>query len=95
MEKLLAPPDRIQVTGGLSQVDGLCQRLADLSGIEAYRSEELEATSRGTCFLLAGMPGSWPEAGPGISFEPGEGAQIKERYRRWLEEMEKKVNSEQ
>ena len=92
MEKSLPAPDRIQITGGLSGLDGLCQRLADLTGVEVYRPEEREATSRGTCFLLAGMPGSWPETGQGRSFEPDGGASLRERYKRWLMEMEKRVN---
>jgi len=95
MRHSISPPDRIQVTGGLSKLDGLCQRLADLSGISVYRPAESEATSRGTCFLLSGMPEAWPEPGPGKWFKPDDGTAIGERYDRWVREMEKRVNREQ
>ncbi|MGF1547656.1 MAG: FGGY family carbohydrate kinase, partial [Thiotrichales bacterium] len=45
-------PARTLVSGGLSHLDGLCQRLADLSGIEVQRSSDHEATARGLGYLL-------------------------------------------
>jgi len=91
MGRHLKAPERIQITGGLSAVDGLCQLLADLTGIPAYRPVQTEATARGTCFLLAGSPENWPEPAPGRWFEPVDGTSIAKRYHRWLEAMEKKV----
>ncbi len=91
MDRHLKAPERIQITGGLSAVDGLCQLLADLTGIPAYRPVQTEATARGTCFLLAGSPENWPEPAPGRWFEPAEGTSIAKRYNRWLEAMEKKI----
>ncbi|MBI1194539.1 MAG: hypothetical protein GC138_01650 [Gammaproteobacteria bacterium] len=43
---------RIVIGGGLSRLDGLCQRLADLSGLTVRRSREAETTGRGLAFLL-------------------------------------------
>lgn len=92
MESSLPPPGRIQVTGGLSTLDGLCRLLADLTGIQVYRPAQTEATVRGTCYLLAGQPDHWPEQQPGTWFEPGYNPLITRRYERWAVEMEKRVN---
>jgi glycerol kinase len=76
------PPTRIRVSGGLSQLDGLCQRLADLSGLVVERPGETEATARGVGFLLGVETGSVDVDG---CFELGRSAGLEERYGRWLE----------
>jgi len=43
---------QIVIGGGLSRLDGLCQRLADLSDLPVRRSRETETTSHGLAFLL-------------------------------------------
>ncbi len=87
MHKLASPPEQIQLTGGLAHLDGLCQRLADLSRLPVYRPLECEATGRGTAFLLAGSPHHWPEEAPGEWFEPKENAALKQAYERWTKLM--------
>lgn len=87
MLKLASPPQQIQITGGLSQLDGLCQRLADLGGLPVYRPHEFEATARGTAYLLAGCPEDWPEPGFGQWFKPGENELLRLRYDKWMAEM--------
>jgi len=89
----LKGPEKIQVTGGLAAQDGICQRLADLTRISVFRPAQTEATVRGTCYLLAGRPDRWPEPAPGVWFEPGDGTLITQRYGKWVEEMEKRINS--
>ncbi|TDY00987.1 FGGY family carbohydrate kinase [Thiohalophilus thiocyanatoxydans] len=89
MHRQLAPARRLQLTGGLANLDGLCQRLADLSRIPVYRPAECEATARGSAFLLAGQPADWPEPGPGREFEPQENPALQQRYTSWQEAMEK------
>lgn len=84
MSKLSSPPEQIQLTGGLASLDGLNQRLADLSGLPVYRPTECEATARGTAYLLAKQPASWPEQGAGIWFEPQENNDFKKRYDDWM-----------
>jgi glycerol kinase len=83
MKRLAAPFEKLIITGGLSAVDALCQRLADLSGIPVYRPAEHEATARGTAFLLAGQPADWPEDVSGQWFKPQPNAALCTRYRRW------------
>ena len=78
---------RIVVTGGLSWYDGVCTRLADLSGLPVDRPSEFEATSRGTAFLVAGCPSPWETPAPGARFEPGENPELAERFARWEEQL--------
>jgi len=86
--------ENISVVKEAWETGRLCQRLADLSSIRVHRPAESEATSRGTSFLLSGMPEAWPDPEPGTWFRPGDGTAISERYDRWLEEMEKNVRGE-
>jgi glycerol kinase len=83
MQKMAPAPTRLLVTGGLAQLDGLCQRLADLSGLPVYRPVEHEATARGTAYLLAGFPDDWPEEKPGDSFIPEPNPGLTRRYKDW------------
>ena len=87
MQKTASPPEQIQLSGGLGQLNGLCQRLADLTGLPIYRPEECEATARGLSYLLADQPTQWPEDKPGRWFNPKENSVFKERYALWLERM--------
>ena len=83
MAKYVPPAARIRVSGGVSQIDGLCRRLAALAGLPVHRREDLEATARGIGYLAAGRPVSWNHAGAEQVFAPGEDAEIRARYRRW------------
>ena len=53
-------PERILATGGLARLDGLCQRLADVSGLVVKRPGALEATARGVAWLLSGVAREQP-----------------------------------
>ena len=87
MQKISPPPKRLLITGGLARLDGLCQRLADLSGLPVTRPAELEATARGTAYLVAGFPEDWPEEKPGAHFTPRTNPRLSQRYHRWCQEM--------
>ncbi len=87
MQKTAPPVTRIIATGGLAWFDGLCRRLADLSGLPVYRPAEQEATARGTAYLLAGFPGDWPEERSGEPFTPQANPGLLRRYERWRAEM--------
>ncbi|MBI5451308.1 MAG: hypothetical protein HY940_08125 [Gammaproteobacteria bacterium] len=83
------PPalQRIHIGGGLSQLDGLCQRLADLSSLMVVRNDDSETTARGLAFLLLQRPQRWSTPEPGI-FEPHAAPALHERYSRWKTLME-------
>ena len=87
MSKLSSPPEQIQITGGLASLNGLNQRLADLSGLPVYCPNECEATARGTAYLVAKQPANWPEQGAGEWFEPGDNADLQKRYTDWTSAM--------
>jgi glycerol kinase len=72
----------IVVTGGLSASDGLCQRLANLSGVMVERPQMSEATAHGVAFLLAGIAGTTPAI---ATFRSVSDPALRQRYRQWLE----------
>ena len=87
MQKFASTPEQIQITGGLAQMNGLCQRLADLSGLPVYRPVECEATARGLSYILANKPVVWPEAEPGDWFKPTTSESLITRYKKWHDAM--------
>jgi len=80
--------DRIRVGGGLSQADGLCRKLASLSGLVVERPAEAEATARGIAWLAAGCPADWDNPEAVDRFEPHTDAGLGVRYTRFLEALE-------
>ena len=46
------PPTRIIISGGLARLDGLCERLAERSGLAIERPAAFEATAHGLAWLL-------------------------------------------
>ena len=83
-----APLKKLRVSGGLSNLDGLCQRLSNLSGLEIERTEITEATARGAAWLAAGRPQGWYKNGTEketdfMSFIPKHDASLQERYRQF------------
>ncbi|MBK8064809.1 MAG: hypothetical protein IPK29_12705 [Betaproteobacteria bacterium] len=84
MAATLPPARRIRVSGGVSRFDGLCRRLAAISGLPVHRRDDPEATARGIGYLAAGRPAQWNAAGAGEDvFAPVWDAALATRYRRW------------
>lgn len=78
---------QIILTGGLSNLDGLCQRLADLSGLKISRPDYTEATARGLAFLLARKKSKTWEKIEINEFTPETNQRLIERYDKWCSEM--------
>lgn len=76
----------IIISGGLSRLDGLCQKIANLSQLEVTRSQEFEATARGAASLLSekALMGE-----PGKLFHPQEDPELEKRYQRFSEHLKK------
>ena len=70
---------RLRVCGGLSQLDGLCQRLADLSTLPVERLDLPEATARGIAWLAAGKPDGWLPVDVEV-FTPENNTALSKRY---------------
>ncbi len=83
----------IRISGGLSQLNGLCQRIADLSQRPVERSDDPEATARGLAWLAAGRPGDWRVAAVKQCFQPRENPDLHARYRQFLQVLENKLTS--
>ncbi len=91
MDALAGPARRICASGGLARSDGLCQRLADASGLPVQRLGQCEASARGLAYVLAGAPKNWPDPAGGHRFEPTANAALRNRYRRWRAAMQAAV----
>ncbi len=70
------PITQLHLSGGLSQVDQMCQKLANLSNLTVRRNRDQERTIKGIAWLAAGRPENWsdpehelfhPEADPGLN----------------------------
>lgn len=77
----------LHVGGGLSRVDGLCQRLADLSGLQVVRFQELESTARGAAWLAAGSPEEWKKPAVDKNFRPNKNSALQKRYEQFNNEI--------
>jgi glycerol kinase len=88
-----SPLKTLRVTGGLSNVDGLCQKLANLCKLPVERTENPEATARGVAWLAAGRPAHWnsPGASPATTdiFRPIPDKALEQRYSQYVEMLEK------
>jgi len=67
------------VSGGLSQLGGLCQRIANLSGKPVKRSVSTEATTRGVAWLATGKTNNWTKQSLD-NFKPEYNLKLYERY---------------
>jgi glycerol kinase len=74
---------RIRISGGLAPLDGLCGKLANLSGLTVDRSRAIESTARGIAWLAAGCPDSWESPGVERRFIPQDDPQLVDRYARF------------
>ena len=83
MDRYLPAARRIRISGGISQQDGLCRRLAAVSGLPVHRRDDPEASARGIAYLAAGRPAGWNAAGQEQIFPVQADAAVRERYLRW------------
>lgn len=87
MAPFVVPARRMRVSGGVSRIDGLCRKLASLSGLSVHRRDDPEASARGIAYLAAGRPSSWNPAAREDVFSPEPDAALATRYRRWRDLM--------
>ena len=83
----------IRVTGGLSNADCLCQKLANLLQIPVIRSEQTEATAMGLAFLTANGPEEWLPSTNGKSFNAKEDGALYKRFKAWEAAMDTALKS--
>jgi glycerol kinase len=76
--------ERLIIAGGLSRIDGLCQRLADLGHVTVERRHQIEASARGAAWLARGCPENW-RVDPGDHFQPRDNEPLEQRRRHFLD----------
>ena len=77
---------RLAVSGGLSKSHELCQRLADLSGMEVLLGESHEATALGMAYCMSKRKYLWP-AHAATTIAPRPQPSLTQRYQRWTEQL--------
>jgi len=91
MPTLNPAADRIRISGGLSILDGLCQRLANLSGLTVERPVQVEATARGIAWQAAGCPEGWENMDNGKLFTPDSDIPLTGRYKQFIEKLQQLI----
>jgi glycerol kinase len=92
MERSLPATTQLRVSGGLANLDGLCQRLADLSGKIIIRPATTEATARGLAWLIAGRPAEWRSADHEQRFTPDSNPHLQQRYQQWRQLLQQAID---
>ncbi|WP_455208603.1 FGGY family carbohydrate kinase [Kaarinaea lacus] len=88
LQEQYAPLKKLVVTGGLSNSDALCQKLANLVQLPVYRPRQCEATAMGVAYLTAGMPVTWEVQQDGAWFQVESESGLLSRFNRWNEAMQ-------
>lgn len=93
LQQLEHPPESIFICGGLSRLDGLCQKLANLTQLPIYRYPEIEATALG-CARLASPSGQiiFKHRYEQV-FMPDNDALLAERYAQFVGEINKRCHN--
>ena len=72
---------KIEVSGGLSNVEYVCQALANLTGLRVVKTEDSEATSRGIAWLALNNRLSWKRGLEQKTWRPEMEHGLHDRYR--------------
>ena len=83
MHRSLPQARRIVLTGGLAQIERLCQLLADITKISVHRPPFGEATARGVARLAMGRHRRWSDGEPLRIFEPARNIPLDRRFSEW------------
>ena len=98
IQQLKQPPETIFISGGLAQLDGLCQKLADLSQAKVQRFTETETSARGCAWLANQLDHNvsakhhllWQELMVETQFNPVNNPEILQRYQQLVGELQKR-----
>ena len=83
----ITPLRQLKIGGGLSQLDGLCQKIADLSQLSVERIAETEATAQGAAWLAADCPAQWRKHDKNDLFIPADRADLSTRFQLFTDEI--------
>lgn len=77
------PLQKIYISGGISRADGVCQRLADLTGLNLHRGDNADATLQGVAYTAAGHPETWRSNIIDEIFYPDSNCGLHQRFHAW------------
>ena len=86
-----APLEKLRVSGGLSRLDGLCQKLSNLCDLPVERVDNPEATAKGVAWLAAGRPDIWKRVALDGVFNPVKDNALSKRYARFMQAMDERL----
>jgi len=92
LQELAQSTDTLLLSGGLSKLDGLCQKLADLSSIKITRYRECESSARGCAWLsrqLLTNNEDWCPLPVEKTFTPIKNDLLVNRYQQFVGELKK------
>ena len=85
-----ADSQQIYISGGLSRLDALCQKLADLSELTIKRFNTTEASATGAAWLLSEMDqqlNQWQMQTEFSEFKPEQNKSLKQRYQMFTQHL--------
>ena len=85
------PVSGIRVSGGLSNLDGVCQRLANMTQCHVTRTSIVEATASGVAWMAAGRPSNWASDQDEIEFLPEDDRELADRFEAFRGLIEKTI----
>lgn len=83
-----SPIGNLRISGGLSRIAPLCQKLANLTALPVTRTDQNEASARGIAWLAAGQPSDWQAPGDTQLFQPQTDSGLNTRYRAFVEQLQ-------
>jgi glycerol kinase len=96
LQQLSQPTHTLLLSGGLSKLDGLCQKLADLSTAKIFRYSECESSARGCAWLSRQLLNNnldWLPLPVEKTFSPTKNDLLLNRYKQFVGELEKRRNN--
>ncbi|KGJ95681.1 FGGY family carbohydrate kinase [Thalassotalea sp. ND16A] len=88
MSKGPADMTSLVITGGLAKHDDLCQLIADLSGLNILRKQQVEASALGAVWSLAGQPVDWLTELSTQQFIAHKNSALLHRFKLWTTAMD-------
>jgi glycerol kinase len=83
----LGETQKIYISGGFSNADILCQKIADLTQISVHRNINEDATLQGIACMAAGLPSRWNIDVCENIFTPRVNSYLQNNFKRWEDAM--------